>query len=272
MASKIAVYDTGHEIADTVAQSLLGGLPDSLLIEAKTPLPFADAHIAYGILRGTAEIFKLAEHWLNVDRGYFNPGHFDGYYRISYKGTQAKYDPAFSIAKEFEGEFDSIRTDGKYIMICPPTQYVCDFFNIDLQDWLRKAQSKVVDGWVRWKDDKFEIPWDKLKAVITFNSSVGWEAIRRGIPCLSNTQHSVVGSYYNTNFLDEVIEMFNTMPRKPLFDFMRSHQFTLKEIEQGQACQLINHYLSKFMSGSTGGKPSLVTSQVTRFCAGQNPK
>lgn len=241
----IAVYETGHEIADTVADALMHGLPNSILIEAKTPLPFADVHVAYGILRGTADIFKQSEHWFNIDRGYFNPGHYEGYYQISYKGTQAKYDPSFPITKEFDGKMEPIRKydNSKPILVCPPTDAVCKFFG--LKWWNPGAiDQKFV---VRQKGEPNPINWDDYSAVITFNSSVGWQALQRGIPCFSDPLHSVVGSYYNTKSIDEAIEMFNSMPREPLFNFMRSHQFTLAEIEQGHAWPLIKWYTSDGM-------------------------
>jgi hypothetical protein len=237
---KIAVYDTGHEIADTVASALMDGLPNSTLIEANSPFPFADVHIGYGILRKTGDVFSkcksTGQHWFELDRGYFNPGHFDGYYRISYKGTQAKYDANYpTIDSGIELKPIQKHDKSKPVLVCPPTDAVKQFYGIS--EW-------IADGVIRNKGDANPINWDDYRAVITFNSSVGWQALQQGIPCLSDPQNSVVGSYYNTKSIDEAIEKFHSMPREPLFNFMRNHQFTLAEIEQGQAWDLINHYLN----------------------------
>src|ERR1051326_2634673 len=96
----IAVWRTGHEIADRVAESLVKGL-NGISLDCRyynmPSLPDGyDANIAYGILRDTGEVFKASEEdgkpWFNVDRGYFKPSHYDGYYRISCRGTQQTFD------------------------------------------------------------------------------------------------------------------------------------------------------------------------------------
>lgn len=268
---KIAIWKTGHEIADRVADSLVKGIEYGIAVRPDNGTKYYDAEIGYGILRGTAEAFKKAEisgkPWFNVDRGYFNPSHYDGYYRISYKGTQAKYDPAFN-APEYDIGLEPIRKydKSKPVLICPPTGYVMEFF--DLKNMQFGFERGKHTGWTmpgnfenyifRKKGDSSPIPWNDISAVVTFNSSVGWQAIQCGIPCLSDTTHSVVGSYYSTNSLDELIDMFNSKAREPLLNFMRAHQFTLVEIEQGKAWPLINHYLCT--SVTTAEKPYVAMS------------
>lgn len=249
--NKIAVWKTGHPIADTVAKSLGDGL-DSPLYDTSQEVGPEAINVGYGILRGMDSVFKQSKRYFLLDNGYFNPGHFNGYYRVSYKGTQAKYDAEFPISKEFDGGFVLPRKEGECILICPPSAAVCNFFGIDGNEWLldsigASGSNEVI---ISEKGDGRNINelLKKAKLVITFNSSVGWKAIQQGIPCLSDTQHSVVGSYYNTKSIDELIEKFNTMPRAPLFNFMRAHQFTLEEIAQGKAWPLMNFYLS----GSAG--------------------
>ena len=51
--------------------------------------------IAYGVLRGTGNIFRdcianSKEFW-EIDRGYFRAKHFSGYYRISLNDMRASY-------------------------------------------------------------------------------------------------------------------------------------------------------------------------------------
>lgn len=263
---RISVWKTGHEIADTVAQSLAGGLNGEIRDTRDyeySELNGYDAHIGYGILRGTGDIYRRCEairkEWLHLDRGYFEPHHFNGYYRISHKGTQAKYDPAFPITNEYEGELLPWRKDNKSkpVLICPPTNHVMAFFG--MPGWNSRYFGN--DYVMRIKGDPNPINWEDYRAVITFNSSVGWEALRRGIPCISNPLHSVVGSYYDTISIDNLIEMVKSKPRKPLFDFMSSHQFTLDEIRKGDAWPLIKHYTS--LSDGIHAKQSVQMSQPT---------
>ena len=285
---RVAVWKTGHEIADTVAQATFDGLRqlngrnrfcetvcigDCNVYKRNNTLEetvnFFDVHICYGILRGTADVFKSAKHWFEIDRGYTNPHHYSGNYRISYRGTQARWHEGIPTGSSngrtspFEGvnlgsspspvTIEPWRKDdpSKPVLVCPPTLAVDAFFGLGAWiDWL--PENRVI----RDKGDSTPIDWDAYRAVITFNSSVGWEAIRRGIPCLSDVNHSLVGSFYGETDLEKLIQKSLMQPdrRQELFDTMAAHQFTLEEIKQGKAWPLINPYVSG--SVMTTGKPS----------------
>jgi hypothetical protein len=251
---KLAVWKTGHQIADTVADAFADTAyyTDGPEVAANT-----DINICYGILRGTDKVFRTAslfgKHWFNVDKGYTNPGHFDGNYRISYKGTQAKWHEGIPQA-DIDIELEDWRDNKEgYVLICPPTEPVKQFFDVadSHWQWMGDKDYKHLDGKVliREKSDQDPIDWPNIKGVITFNSSVGWQALQRGIPCVSDAQHSLVGSYYKHELdklnLEYNLENVKLIPRKPLFRCMGAHQFTLMEIRQGKAWDLLSHYLGK---------------------------
>lgn len=256
---KIAVWKTGHHIADTVAEHFNG---DKYEVSKRDIQTFGryDAHVAYGILRGTDEIFRACSDsripWFNVDNGYFNPGHFDGYYRISYKGTQAKWHddiPQQDIEFKLE-DWKNINWDD-ITLVCPPTEAVCSFFNLNREAWLQDIKDKYLHTGLHLAlREKTDIPfteWNRVKAVITFNSSIGWQALQRGIPVYSDPQHSIVGSYYKAklkNPIDFLSDEYKAIDREPLFRAMRSHQFTLQEISEGKSWPLLNHYLKRSLS------------------------
>jgi len=254
---KIAVWKTGHQIADTVADALVDGVRNckSQHIECYNNLAamgdyaWPEAYIGYGILRhNTFEIAtRYNKPYFEIDRGYFNPGHFDGYYRISYKGTQAKWHddiPQSDICPELEPWRKP--PEKGYVLIVPPTDAVIDFFGINYSQWLTEASKSCgyYGSSIRYKDEQRPIEWDKLAGVVTFNSSIGWQALQKGIPCISNSEHSLVGSYYNQNLVDYNFESVKSIPREPLFKSMLAHQFTLNEMRAGKAWTLINHYLN----------------------------
>lgn len=253
---KIAIWKTGHEIADKVAHAISESVQhtDHTLTcycspineEKLNEIPRYSAHIGYGILREMDQVFKRSAHWFNVDRGYFNPRHFDGYYRISYRGTQAKFN---ELRKPWQGELQPWRQQTPHALICPPTEAVCNFFAIDKESWTKWAISEarqVGDFTVRDKKETNPIDWDSYDSVITFNSSVGWKALQMGIPVLSDVNHSIIGSHYGITELHKLTKFLQKMPdsRQELFECMNAHQFTLNEIRAGKAWQLINHYLS----------------------------
>lgn len=240
---KVAVWMTGHAICDTVAKSLAKGfnadlhhvnaLNDALLAQY-------DVHLAYGILRGAAEVFKACSRlgipWFNADNAYFGAGHYDGFYRISYQGTQSQYRQG--IEADHPLTLKPFRS-GSRILVVPPTPYVCEFFNINMPAWLMEAIRKCDKPYVIKYKDGSEVDFTDVHKVITFNSSLGWKALAEGIEVDSDPKHSVVGSYYVDNPLP-----FCDIDRNPLMRFMAASQFTLKEIEQGKAWELVNRLMS----------------------------
>lgn len=267
---KIAVWKTGHQISDTVAERIIwdfyknhdgriASTYDSEFVDAA--INYWDVHLGYGILRGMDNVLTKSEEqkkpWFNIDRGYFNPGHFDGYYRISYKGTQAKWHENIP-KQDIEFELEDWRLSGNHILLCPPTEHVCKFYDINpikwkfdaLQIWLKAGGGTMS---IRTKD--CHIPLDEhlkdCQGVITFNSSIGWKALQRGIPVYSDPDHSIIGSYYKAkmkNPIDFLSDEYKSIDRKPLFEAMAAHQFTLEEISKGKAWKLLNHYLKKNLS------------------------
>lgn len=300
---QIAVWKTGHEIADTVAHALAEGfnadIHETKNITDETIRRY-DAHIAYGILRGTADMFAACDRanvpWFCVDKGYFRPGHYDGSYRISCRGTQPVYDSHYPLTRQYTGELKPWRglDPGKPVLVCPPTEHVMKFFGVTEYEWsdfsrppisayetiaIRQNGETVlqIDGRpeknvvIRHKGDPAPINFHDYNYVLTFNSSVGWQALINGIPCLSDTQHSVVGSYYNTISIDETVNRAYNLPRKPLLDFMNSCQFTLEEFRKGFAWALVSYHLnrSQFTSVTIHAKQSPPMSANTPSASAQ---
>lgn len=271
---KIAVWKTGHEIADTVAEAVAAGLPNADLVDFRKQyygmIEDYDIHIGYGILRGMDEVFKCAEAhgipWFHLDRGYFNPGHFGGKYRVSLRGTQ-------QTGNWPEGEcrvpmqrwrgFD----ESKQVLVVPPTDAVREFFNIDkwdgfgsnyyaygrktpthYSDWLLFAISqrevKKMDFVIRRKGDTSALNFLDYNYVKTFNSSLGWQAIQAGVPCVSDPVHSMVGSWYSKIPLENLSEA-QYADRHKLFVCMEALQLTLSEMREGKLWPLMEKLLDR---------------------------
>lgn len=90
----------------------------------------------------------------------------------------------------------------------------------------------------RDKSATIPIDWPLVRRVITFNSTVGIEALRRGIPVISDPVHSTLGSY------TKQINLVDKYSREELFRFYSAHQFKLDE--KDKICRLIKYYLSKY--------------------------
>jgi hypothetical protein len=245
------VFRTGHEINEKVCTALVEGFKDD------------DLYATYGILRGAGEWAKLKDgeringhpkKVLLLDKGFFKPGHYDGYYRISTSGltTQPRFDPTKCDPARWKSlgiEVETWRKDGSHILICPPTEVVAKFYGMDMWDeaWGRMMAEKVLGQYgtrfvvtIRTKGSTVPLA-DDLKnayAIITFNSSVGWEALRQGIRVVSWWPYSTLGTwfvYHGGTTLDAMAGSWDHLNREELFSFMANHQFTLAEIGNGDA-------------------------------------
>lgn len=260
---KVAVWNTGHFIADKVAESLLS-LPNSTLFHAKSAtrsiIKDHDIHIGYGILRGMDDVFKACDRdkkpWFDVDRGYFRPNHFGGTYRVTLSGTQPtniNIDDYKTINKKVV-DFDAKPWRGvdcsKSILICPPTDYAVDFFNINVDKWKDNFARIAYDSGIKkyiFRPKGTERPLqqdlDKAGLVVTFNSAVGWEAMRQGIPVMSDQDNSLIGSTCRGLTVHKTSELQRDI-RLKLFNIMEDMQLTLKEMEDGKLWPLMQHLMS----------------------------
>lgn len=246
---RLAIWTTGHPICDTIAQSFIKAGCDSYHVNQidSVDMEAYDAHIAYGILRNTDRVFRRTKHWFNVDLGYLGAGHYNGTYRISYCGTQARW----------TGDKAANHPLRETVLIAPPTPPVCQFFGVDSAAWLGNTirQCKGLPYRIRHKTST-PLGWSGIGGVVTFNSSLGWQALQRGLGVISDPEHSLVGSYLdvvgssggNTKSIDK-----NNLDA--LLMFMRANQFTLAEIERGSAWELVKSHI-QYGSDTIAGKQS----------------
>lgn len=263
---KIAVWRTGHPIADTVAEAILVWLRTtphgiynnhtSCLIKENGQLSQsienADIHIGYGILRGMDKVFhecqKRNKPFILLDRGHWKPGHYDGYYRVSLNGTQQtfgfdKLKPDYARWDALGIEVGQVKPETLNRLVCPPTEYVGRFFKAD--PWFIGATNEI-DLW-RPKncDRQLQNDLDWCGQVITFNSSVGWEALRQGIPVISDPEHSIVGAFlhhHGKKTFDLATEEGQSL-RRELFATQAGLQLRLDEIRAGLLWPLIERLL-----------------------------
>ncbi len=280
---KIAVWSTGHSIADTVARAVeqcfrtekigsglirsfgksladcatLYNTVETLGEDFSGNLPEADIHIGYGILRGMADVFRKADEsgkpWFNIDRGYWGANHFDGHYRISLRGTQQTkligLEPDYKRFDKLDIQLSNAKL-GDTVIICPPTEYVKGFFNdIDDDKWIKRALDHIKQlGYskyrIRTKENSLhdaesdDFPVCGLN--YTFNCSLGWKWLARGIPCISDPEHSIVGAYQKT--VDIPLHS-SYEERRKLFALMASLQMTLEEMREGRLWTLMDQLL-----------------------------
>lgn len=248
---KAAVWKTGHEIADRVADSMEIGLNATHFMTYDPSLldiiDHFDIHIGYGILRCMDRILEsclaAGKPFFHIDNGYFKPGHFDGYYRVSLNGTQQtfgldKLKPDYDRWNALGVEILPKKEGGYSWVHCPPTKPVEQFFKLSLNELPKDSRLKIRDkNTLR----PLQSDLDNCRMVTTFNSSVGWEALRQGIPVVSDPNHSIVGAYQK--MLDRPIHS-DSNARQDLFGIMASLQQTLSEMREGKLWPLLNRLIS----------------------------
>jgi len=224
----VVIWRTGHGISDSVS-TLLANILKAEVRHVRDRMNRSEINIAYGILRGSGDVFRKSGHWFEIDKGYWGAAHYDGNYRISYRNTQGVYDDVWG-EKECGVKLEGWKSGGSIVLICPPTEHVCRFFGIDMITWIKDAVGKCEgkDYVIRMKEDTWKINWDRIRGIITFNSTLGVEALRRGIPVISDEENSMIGSYYKQKCVDYTLENVTKVERMPLFNCMNSHQFKLE--------------------------------------------
>lgn len=240
-------HEFNHRVLSAVAAGLArAGAPvQAMQCAGASTLPQGE-HICYGVLRGADAVLKASERlglpWYHIDNGYFRPGHFHGYYRISKGNTQAHFSPMQAMTGERWRSLDLAiapwqRNPFGHVLICPPTPAMGEFFGIDVDVWLRHVQEtlsahSVRPVLVRHKHASSPLE-DDLRgayAVVTFNSSVAWQALQQGIPAIADRQ-CVVHSWNHFNFAD-IEQDLTQCDRLALFQFLANNQFTLNEFAE----------------------------------------
>lgn len=254
---KISVWLTEHEIADTMAGAVYEGLNRKELNGScqanirtcrgfrPTDIEEADMHISYGILRGAGGVFRACDKankpWFNIDKGYWKPGHYDGYYRISLRGTQQtigldKLKPDYERWDALGLEIFPAKERNGQQLFCPASSHVAQFFP--------KAYMKVNYPWIERRkgcERPLQDDLDACSNVVTFNSSVGWEALRQGIRVVSDPTHSILGAYQK--MLDRGIHG-DIESRRKFFAVLAGLQMTLDEIRSGAIWELLQNLLT----------------------------
>jgi len=240
-------HDINRRVLDAVTAGLsrAGAAPQAMQSEGARSLPEGE-HICYGVLRGADAVLKTADRmgwpWYHIDNGYFRPGHFHGYYRITQGNTQAQ----FTATQASDGErwrklgleiAPWQRNHLGHVLICPPTAAMGAFFGIDPQAWLSQVLA-TLSGCsarpvaVRHKQSSRPLEEDLLgaHAVVTFNSSVAWQALLQGIPAIADRQ-CVVRSWNHFDFSD-IEKDLTQCDRQALFHCLANNQFTLQEFAE----------------------------------------
>ena len=246
-----------------------------------------DAIATLGILRGTGHLLKEAAK-KNIDRYYIDHAYFEAGYdgdcwlRISknkHSINCIKDVSSFRWEKFFAKKYPimpwkSFNERGKNILIIPPTNAICWYFNeynweknilAELKKCLneeifknvkvrKKPNEPVVDksgNYLGLKQNHLpqniplEAELNNASIVIAYNSQVALDATLKGIPVIVDKHNSCFGLSFKLTDLEKGLNNpdFDIEPnRLHLFKWLSYCQFNLNEIKSGFAWKTINNF------------------------------
>lgn len=172
--------------------------------------------VVYGTLRGCLAIMHHAEHFHYIDHGYLRR---DEHYRVVQNRHAHEGVPDPVSGARFASlnlQIKPWREGGQVYLICPPSIHVQRVFGC--YDWLEKAQKRWHPHRIRTKESPVSLQDDlrDVRAVVTFNSNVGVDALLEGVPVIADHGPCV-----------------GVQDRRRLFEGLAWCQWTVDEIRQG---------------------------------------
>ncbi len=226
--------------------------------------------IVWGILRGCGDLMrhkaKRRKHFYHLDHGYFRPGHYDGFYRLTPDAlAQPWIDERWPDRWSSLGiEIEPWRIGGRKVVVCPPTDAMAAFYGAEswLNDTLavlaRSTDREIV---VRRKGDPTPLS-DVLAdahAVVAFNSNAAVEAVIAGVPVFV-APINAAAPVGRTDFAR--IETPIYPDREPWCWSLAYGQWTLDELKDGVPWKHLPRFES--LSASTPARSTLTRWLNTR--------
>jgi len=214
------------------------------------PLSLKDIPIVWGVLRDSDRIVAQAKaqdlYFFYIDHAYFNRGHGRSYRitRNRYEAGQIRKCPR-DRAAALGAEVRPWRKSGRYIIVCPPTEYFMQAH--DCEDWLEKtltALRGLTDRPIRIREKP--VPGEKsvplakalatAHALVTHSSNVAIEAACLGTPVF--VAPASAAAPIGCTELDRIEEP--TYPdREPWLAHLAYNQFSFEEIRSGEAWRML---------------------------------
>lgn len=237
------------------------------------PLPRSD-YFMFGILRGSGDIFRRCQQFgytfYYADHAYLYNNSFPKHstYRIT-KNWHCNYfiqnRPAdrYKLFKKKELA-DWKKNENGYILICPPSLYIQIFDN--QFDWLIKTVSnikkytnrKIIIREKLVSDQLYEAARIKKTiineeystksldedihnawCVVTYNSMVAIDALIEGVPVFTDSKMSVAYQMAETN-IENIEKPFYPNNRQEFLNHLAYSQFTIEEMQNGEAFKILN--------------------------------
>ena len=196
---------------------------------------------------------------INIEKSY--AGHLnindDDYKRIAKYQKKLAIDPNIRDPEKDDRVKVAMSNDG-YILICPPSAYVCNFYGIkSAASWLKEKTEEIIKHTdrhiiVREKSSNADLN-DQIQgawAVVTCQSTVAIKAIMKGVPSFCDEMSSALP----LSLTDiSMIENPKIPSEREIINYKNNliaNQFTMTEISKGLVYDIVRRLQEKRFYGN----------------------
>ena len=249
MEKPIVIY-TDHIINRTLCYNFSKG-SDSLLCHVNNFRDYDKTIATYGVLRGTLEIINKVKNYYYMDHGYFNQSkrsfennrtnviNLDGYFRIVHNNFihDGKGNHPNDRLKKLNLKILEQKKTGKHIILSEPSEAMKKVYKVpewtqDTIKLIKKHSDRKLIVHNKFSKDPLKLLLNDAWAFVSLQSTAGFNAMLNGIP-----------SYFTESTLKHIgkIENIeNPIIDHKIFNNLAYGQWTLKEIESGEAWEYIS--------------------------------
>jgi len=249
MEKPIVIY-TDHVINKTLCYNFAKG-SNSLMCHVDNFKDYNKSIATYGVLRGTLETIRKVKNFYYMDHGYFNQSkrsfenkrtniiNLDGYFRIVYNNFihSGIGDYPNDRLKKLDLKILKQKKNGNHIILSEPSEAMKKVYNVPY--WTKdtiKLIKKYTDRKIVVHNKFSKQPLKELLinawAFISLQSTAGFMAMLNGVP-----------SYFtdkNLNYISRLEDIEKPIINYSIFNNLAYGQWTLKEIESGEAWEHIS--------------------------------
>ena len=246
----IVLY-TDHIVNKTICYNFAKGT-NSLLCHVDNFKEYDKTIVTYGVLRGTYEVIKKVKNYYYMDHGYFNQServfknnrtnvmNLNGYFRIVYNNFihngRGNY-PNDRLKKLNLIIRDQIKS-GNHIILSEPSEAMKKLYNVP--NWLnntKKLIKKYSDRKIIIHNKFSEITLNELLldawGFVSLQSTAGFKAMLNGVPAYFTDK--------TLSHIGKIEEIEKPVINYNIFNNLAYGQWTLKEIESGEAWEIIKN-------------------------------
>ena len=249
MNKPIVIY-TDHIMNKTLCYNFAKG-SNSLMCHVNNFNEYDKTIATYGVLRGTFEIINKVKNFFYMDHGYFNQSkrifennktnvvNLDGYFRIVFNNFIHNGEGNYpdDRLKKLDLNFVETKNYGDNIILSEPSETMKKIYNA--YNWVndtKKVVKKFSDRKIIVHNKFSKKPLDELLknawAFVSLQSTAGFKVMVSGIPA-----YFTETSLKNINKIED---LENPKINYNIFNNLAYGQWTLKEIESGEAWETIS--------------------------------